>query len=166
MHCASLEFSLPGLSCARQHARKATWAWATKAPSRLGRKKPDRARLDLDYRTEMNGLVCFSAEQNPRRRPLAFDFSTLAYSPLSPAPSTSPPERARAAASGGVQRHGKPPRRRARPPQGERAAVERHHRGAQIWRVTSGTTATRAASVRARPMASRGRVDVSASRTC
>jgi hypothetical protein len=52
----------------------------------------------------------------------------------------------------------------ARPPQGVCAAVERHHRGAQNHGAACGPAAARVASVRARPKASRDRVDAPASR--
>jgi hypothetical protein len=138
-------------------AGETTWARATISPSRLGQKRPNNARHDLDRRMEINGCARVSGEQNPL--PTASRV-TLAHSVpqclLLPHPS-------KRESGGGRRRseprHGEPPRRRARPPQGERAAVERHHRGAQIRRATSGTAAARTASVRARPKASRGRVE-------
>jgi hypothetical protein len=89
------------------------------------------------------------------------------FSPPIPPALSSPPERARERrrpAARSERRHGEPPRRRVRPPQGERAAVERHHRGAQIYGAASSPAAARPASVHAGPKASWDRVDTPASR--
>jgi hypothetical protein len=69
---------------ARRVGAKTTWAWANILPSRIGRKKPDRARLDLDRRTVMDGRARVSAEKQTQRRPPLGN-------PSSFVPSTAPP---------------------------------------------------------------------------
>jgi hypothetical protein len=95
-----------------------------------GPKEAREARVDLDRRTEMNGRAFFSADQKPRRRPLAL---TLAHSPFQRLHLLHPSEREQRRPAV-YRRHGEPPCRHARPLQGERTTVERHHRGAQIQR--------------------------------
>jgi hypothetical protein len=61
------------------------------------------------------------------------------------------------------RRHSEPPRRRARSPQGERVADERHRHGALIRGAASSPEAAHAGSVRAGPKASRDLVGTPAS---
>ena len=42
------------------HTQSATWAWAEKAPARLGRIEPATAPADLSHSDQSNGQECFS----------------------------------------------------------------------------------------------------------
>jgi hypothetical protein len=127
-----------------------------------GPKMPFTRGNDRDRPIAIDGCAWILAEQNPLALAHANPSSIhpLPRRVLLPHPSTR--------VSGGrrrpsERRHGEPPRRRARPPQGERAVVERLHRGAQIHSTASGPAEARAASVHARHKASRDRVDAPAS---
>jgi hypothetical protein len=119
----------------------------TRAPGRnlgLGRESrpppgPKEARCprsDHDRSIKIDGHARIAMDQKTpaRRSP-----ETLAHSLFAP-PASSPfhaRERERRPAARSERRHGEPPRWRARSPQGERAAVERRHCGAQICGVAS-----------------------------
>lgn len=118
------------------HPRAATWAWAGKAPPRPGPAWAGNSPIALGRWFRSDGCSASSPDQNPAA---AGSPSTLAHSlPFSPflCSEWRPPVTAGTVA--GWRRRRRPSRRRARSPQGERAAVERPCIGALCARAWSG----------------------------
>jgi hypothetical protein len=127
-------------------------AWAKSGPCARGSTATVRSRSTVARR--------FRRVKTPARPRLSETLATLFSPPVFA--SFHARERGRRPAARSKRRHGEPPRRRARSPQGERAAVERRLRGAQIYGAAGSTT--RATSIHPRQRTSRDLVKAPASR--